>query len=313
MKNKFLVLLSIIFYAVSLSASINLNLPEDYYLDKKSTIYFSKNNIYLNAKKDRTSIDFFILDKKTLRIKKLVKNHEIIGVYGNRIITLSHIENSSLVELKILNIKDLKKINSTKIEVKKQKLTDTSVATILWKNNLLIHANQTVYDVRTLEPLHKIRNKSNFHAIYETAYSSYGRSFYKFNLDTFDLETKPILESTACKSLATYKDKIYTFKKMDDGKNIVQERDSLTYKVLKSVEVKHKVRASQLSITKNHIAVISIGRNNIIDIYNRQSFKLEKVIKVKNLVNYGFYDKDAFIYTTVIKDLYNKADLIRLN
>jgi hypothetical protein len=282
-----------------------------------SPILFSENSIIINAKKKGrafSNITTFVFYKESFKLRKKFSSMKAIGLHENKLIILKQEKEQSKdnFTLETWDIKNLTKIASAPIEIPHWKAHTSSSNTILWHDKLLIHENQTIYDINSLDYIHQLRNKSDFHSFNNNAYSTYGRSFFKLNMDSLLLKRTPINEAGSCKALTTSTNKIYTLTKSYNGETVLQERDPTTYKVTDSTQIKHPIRSVELSISKNFIAVISFNRKQTIDIYDRKTLALTKEIKVKHLKSFGFVDEGTFMYTTSIKNMYNKADFVKV-
>ena len=317
MSLKTITIFFILGFFTSVFASINIPLPKNYYLCADSPILFSENSIIINAKKKGRAfknITIFVFYKESFKLRKKFTSMKAIGLHENKLIILKQ-ENEQNKEdfiLETWDIKNLTKIASAPIEIPHWKAHTSSSNTILWNDKLLIHENQTIYNINSLDFIHQLRNKSDFHSLNNSAYSTYGRSFFKLNMDSLLLRRIPINEAGSCKALTTHTNKIYTLTKSYNGKTSLEERDPKTYKVTDSTQIKHRMRSVELSVSKDFIAVISFNRKQTIDIYDRKTFALTKEIKVKNLKGFGFADEGTFMYTTSIKNMYNKANFVRV-
>lgn len=271
----------------------------------------------MNAKKKGRSLKkatLFIFDKETFTLKKEFPALKAIGLHNNKLITLKSANTSDKDRyiLETWDIKRLQKIASAPIEIPHWKATSTTAETVAWDDKFLLHENQTIYDINSLQAIFHLRNKATFHSINGNAYSSYGRSFYKLNLNSFLMQRQTMDGPGACKALTTHQNKIYTLTKGYNGRNILEERDPESYKVLHSTELGHRFRSVQLSTSHRYIAVISFNRNQIIDIYDRKTLTLQKALTVKNLKSFGFSDEGTFMYTTSIRNMYNKVEFIEM-
>jgi len=309
--------LLLLVFSSSLFASVNIPLPKDYYLCRDAPILFSKNSIFINAKKKGRAfknITIFVFYKESFKLRKKFSSMKAIGLHKNKLITLKQDKGQGKEDfvLETWNIKNLEKLASTSIEIPQWKAHTSSSNTILWNDKLLIHENQTIYNINSLDFIYQLRNKSDFHSLNNNAYSTYGRSFFKLNMDSLLLRRIPINEAGSCKALTTYTNKIYTLTKSYNGKISLEERDPKTYKVTDSTQIKHRMRSVELSVSKDFIAVISFNRKQTIDIYDRKTFALTKEIKVNNLKGFGFADEGTFMYTTSIKNMYNKANFVNV-
>jgi len=310
-------LLFLFLFSSTLFATVNIPIPKEYYLCDNNPLFFSDELIFMNAKKKGRSLKkatLFIFDKKTFALKKELPTLKAIGLHNNKLITLKSANSNDKDKyiLETWDITHLQKVASEPIEIPHWKATKGTAETVAWEDKFLLHENQTIYDINSLHAVFHLRNKATFHAINGNAYSSYGRSFYRLNLDSFLMQRQTMDGAGACKALTTYQNKIYTLTKGYNGRNILEVRDPQSYKVLHSTELGHRFRSVQLSTSDRYIAVVSFNRNQIIDIYDRKTLTLQKAMTVKNLKSFGFSDEGTFMYTTSIRDMYNKVDIIKI-